>query len=222
MYPSLMQKVLDLLSWKKTTTDSTIPALQSTDANLQAAIEQLSASLLDKIYPVGSVYMSFTNKSPATFLGGTWEALNDGRVLIAANSTYAVNSTGGESEVALTAEQLPAHSHGANCAENGGHSHNRGSMEIWGRIQSAHSLKVGYDAGEGVFTTGGQQGASTAGNSGSTWNGDLNFTASRNWPGVTSTVPNHAHSITIGSTGSGLSHSNMQPYRAVYMWKRTA
>ena len=189
--------------------------------NRESAITTLRNDIGNIVYPVGSIYMSMNETNPSTLFGGTWEALADGRVLVAANSTYEVNSVGGASEVALTAEQLPSHSHGASCSETGGHSHDRGSMEIWGRIESAHSLKVGYAAGEGVFTTGGQHGASTAGDSGNAWNGDLNFTASRNWAGATSTVSNHAHTIIIGSTGGGLSHSNMQPYRAVYMWKRT-
>ena len=32
----------------------------------------------------------------------------------------------------------------------------------------------------------------------------------------------HSHSITINNTGSNQAHNNMQPYLAVYMWKRVA
>lgn len=32
----------------------------------------------------------------------------------------------------------------------------------------------------------------------------------------------HTHTVTVNSTGGGAGHNNMQPYIAVYMWKRTA
>ncbi len=34
--------------------------------------------LLDMVYPIGSIYMSVNNTSPATLFGGTWVALNSG------------------------------------------------------------------------------------------------------------------------------------------------
>lgn len=37
-------------------------------------------NLLDIIYPIGSIYMSFNPVSPAEFIGGTWEQLK-GRYL---------------------------------------------------------------------------------------------------------------------------------------------
>jgi hypothetical protein len=39
-------------------------------------------SITDFIYPVGSVYMSMVNTSPATLFGGTWERIAKGRCLV--------------------------------------------------------------------------------------------------------------------------------------------
>lgn len=65
-------------------------------------------NLLNKIYPVGSLYMSAKATSPANLFGGTWEQIKD-RFLLAAGDTYAAGSTGGEAAVALTESQLPKH-----------------------------------------------------------------------------------------------------------------
>ena len=32
----------------------------------------------------------------------------------------------------------------------------------------------------------------------------------------------HAHTVSVGNTGSSQSHNNMQPYITCYIWKRTA
>ena len=57
--------------------------------------------LLNKIYPVGSIYMSINNISPATFLGGTWELITD-KFLIGAGNNYSVNSTGGNKTIDIS------------------------------------------------------------------------------------------------------------------------
>jgi hypothetical protein len=51
-------------------------------------------NLLNKIYPVGSLYMSAKATSPAELFGGTWEQIKD-RFILAAGDTYAAGSTGG-------------------------------------------------------------------------------------------------------------------------------
>lgn len=66
--------------------------------------------LLDLIYPVGSIYMSVNNVSPQTFIGGTWGRIQD-TFLLAAGSTYAAGSTGGEATHKLTTNEMPSHSH---------------------------------------------------------------------------------------------------------------
>lgn len=53
--------------------------------------------IFDAIYPVGSLYISVNDVSPANLFGGTWEKIED-RFLLAASSTYAVGTTGGNTQ----------------------------------------------------------------------------------------------------------------------------
>lgn len=68
------------------------------------------ADLLNYIYPVGSIYMSANNVSPATFLGGTWEQIKD-RFLLSAGDTHSAGSTGGEATHTLNVNEIPSHTH---------------------------------------------------------------------------------------------------------------
>lgn len=61
-------------------------------------------------YPVGAIYLSVTDANPAALFGGTWERIG-GRFLLAADSTYAAGSTGGEAVHTLTADEMPKHNH---------------------------------------------------------------------------------------------------------------
>ena len=67
--------------------------------------------LLDMVYPIGSLYMSMNATDPKDLFGGTWERIKD-RFLLACGDTYANGTTGGESEVKLTVDQMPSHTHG--------------------------------------------------------------------------------------------------------------
>lgn len=67
-------------------------------------------SWVDRIYPVGSIYMSVSPTDPADLFGGTWQRIQD-TFLLAAGDTYAAGAKGGEAEHELTVEELPEHTH---------------------------------------------------------------------------------------------------------------
>lgn len=83
------------------------------------------ATVIDVIYPVGSIYMSMSATNPATLFGvGTWKRISQGRMLLGADdSTYKAGATGGEETHTLTAEEMPAHSHSGTTSTNGNHTH---------------------------------------------------------------------------------------------------
>ena len=102
---------LDLTDYIKTT--DVIDNVTSTSATYPLSAKQgklLKDSLdgiLNLVYPVGSIYMSVNNVSPATLFGGTWEQIKD-RFLLSSGDTYAAGSTGGSATHTLTLSQLPS------------------------------------------------------------------------------------------------------------------
>lgn len=76
------------------------------------------AAVARVVYPVGSIYMSVNGTNPGTLFGGAWEQLQN-RFLLAAGSSYAAGSTGGEATHTLTTNEMPAHTHKS--GNNAGH-----------------------------------------------------------------------------------------------------
>ena len=63
-------------------------------------------TLLNLIYPVGSIYISYTSTSPGTRFGGTWNAISDSRMWRPAGSW---NSCAGSNFISVN--NLPSHTH---------------------------------------------------------------------------------------------------------------
>ena len=61
-------------------------------------------------WPIGSIYTSVEEESPASLFGGTWEQLKD-RFLLGAGDAYELGATGGEAEHTLTIAETPKHAH---------------------------------------------------------------------------------------------------------------
>ncbi len=69
-------------------------------------------SLLDYIYPVDSVYISYSHKNPAEMFGGTWVRISNA-FLWAVDANGEIGLTGGEKTLTLTVNELPSHTHGS-------------------------------------------------------------------------------------------------------------
>ena len=108
---------------------STDTPIDSTNLNLlQTNVENAINDLPQKIFPVGSIYISVTNTNPSSFLGGTWVSFGQGRTLVGVDTTQTefntVLKSGGAKTHTLTTAQMPAHTHnspnGGNFVEDGG------------------------------------------------------------------------------------------------------
>ena len=74
----------------------------------------LISSILQSIYPVGSIYFSVNNTNPSTLFGGTWVSWGAGRVpvSVASSGTFnTVEKTGGDETHTLTVDELANHRH---------------------------------------------------------------------------------------------------------------
>lgn len=152
-------------------------------------------------HPIGEFY--YTDNAdfdPNTEWGGTWTKQRDGRVIISETDSHPVGSTGGSESVAITLEQSPGHTHSVSCASSGSHHHGvpgestSDGRPHYGFYDAANNHRGFHDVG--------------IDSDNAIWN--------------TSTDGAHSHTITIGSSGGGKPHNNMQPYRAAYCWHRDA
>lgn len=57
-------------------------------------------SIVNLIYPVGSIYMSVNSADPGALFGGTWQQIKD-RFLLSAGDTYAAGNTGGSANAVV-------------------------------------------------------------------------------------------------------------------------
>ena len=85
--------------------------------DVDSIMDAIKDQLYEKVYPVGSVYMtSDDNFNPAEVFGGTWHHVTDDVYLKAVMSGG--GSTGGSTDHVITASNLPPHVHGMR------HTHN--------------------------------------------------------------------------------------------------
>ena len=114
-------------------------------------------NVLDKAWPVGAIYTSTVPTNPNALFGfGTWEYIEQGRVLLSQGDKYSAGSTGGAETHTLTTQEMPSHGHSGSTSINGDHSHTVTTFNGFGKING--TSYDGYCIGSTNRTT------STAGN----------------------------------------------------------
>lgn len=175
-------------------------------------------SVLSKAYPVGAIYCSTVETNPHDLFGfGTWEYIEQGRVLLSQGDKYSAGTTGGAETHTLTVQEMPSHKHGGTTGDGGAHTHTGVASEAGGHN---HEAKISINGG------------------GQNKNNSINAAVSRyaqfinDGSVIIANSGEHAHEIQINSSenhmhainseGEGQAHSIMQPYVSVYMWKRVS
>ena len=185
-----------------------------------------TTTILDKVYPVGSIYMSTTDdtiEKVQNKFGGTWVKYAEDMTLVGASSSKAVNTTGGSSTVTLTTDNLPSHSHVIPALSvsswSGSHKHSVNDQylnQYVSNLNGWNNANIG-DAG----TLSGYGIARTIANKGEEHLGIPSFDT--NDTVLTVSGQKTTTSSTTSCTNCSANSFNIQnPYISVYMYKRTA
>lgn len=189
----------------KTTETATADDVSAGTDKYKAITPAVMAQLLKDIYkqakldahPVGSIYESTDATSPADLFGGTWEAMDPGRVLVSAGTAstgtvYTAGDKGGEEKHQLSESELPRVTVTSKGTTDSAGSHKHNITSPAGKADDGNGLGRGY-----------------------IWDKVKIYSTEESGP--------HKHGVTVsGSFGDGQSHNNLPPYQTIYRWFRTA
>ena len=211
---ALLTKELDLqyqhltettkeLTKEKESKDQKITELEKQLTELKESITTLSEKVgnLDTYYPIGSLYLSLSDKNPAELFGGQWELFASGQnIMGAGNASYPLGSSGGNYELVLAQENLPNYDLIVN---DPGHSHD---ITDPGHVHG-YTTVAGIDNADRYPSFSAVTGTSGA-----------NTTKSQT--GIT--IDGATTGISVNSGGAGKAVSLLSPYLVVNIWKRIA
>ena len=157
---------------------------------LTILVDIVAPMFLNKIFPIGAVYITYGNNNPGNFLGGTWERFGQGRTLVgegtgndgSTSMSFTTFGAGGEYNHKLDYYEMPNHSHNEYAMIEG--------YSEWDSFTPI-TYSMLFNWGKGEYRDGGT------------------YHAAR--------VP--LNSFTSDEGGSQ-SHNNIQPYIVVYFWRR--
>lgn len=146
----------------------------------------------NKIYPIGSIYMSINETNPSELFGGTWEQIED-RFLLACGTKHNNGETGGSEDAVVVSHNHTQKEHNHNFG-GGNLKVPRLDNDNWNYTSKR---EMNYKSGNNYYPYS------------KTNNGGIGEIA--NTGNATPTINNS------GESGTG---KNMPPYLAVYCWVR--
>lgn len=155
----------------------------------QVGVQHLVDKLLDRMYPVNSIYISTNSTSPASLYGGSWERYGTGRVLVSASDSdtdFTAGKTGGNKRLVWDTT--------GNSSGSGMYIYTKLAIRSDATIVAVNHTESAHlwNANSGIF-----KGSSMEWTSPSNVNDSVETFGSINVPA-------------------------MNPYVAVYIWRRTA
>ena len=127
-------------------------AIDGTCTRFSNELANLEKTLLDKFYPVGSIYISTslsTVQQVNNTIGGEWEVYGKGQTLVGIDTNQeefkTINQIGGEKTHTLTVEEMPSHTHIQNQ-----HTHILPYMSNYGKGFNGY----GFESGGSNITNG--------------------------------------------------------------------
>lgn len=157
------EKIRDLYSQIKFAKDGTITLdAETLEEFVQDLIDDsIESNNLNKIYPVGSIYISTSSINPGTYLGGTWVSFGAGRTIVGLDSNDTnfdtVEETGGEKTHTLTVQEMPSHRHGQWYENSSGSNYPSNNHYYFHRSSIDAGSFSGWVDSSGMTDTGGSQ-----------------------------------------------------------------
>ena len=214
---------------------------------LDSRIDNIENSMLDKIYPVGSVYISTTYSTieeVTNAIGGEWEKYAQGRTIIGEGTDesgyiYQSGQKGGNKSVTLSSSNIPSLSvTGTTNSTGNGYSIGYGSSNRTTSSNGDHNHRINIGFNQNgynynipksiylVWNTGVKYTNSVISNQNSTsWytlnSGAHTHTVADYYANSISGVAAHTHTFTGNYTNNNVSAiSTESPYVVTYMYRR--
>lgn len=192
-------------------------------ANTAEQVKVEMDAVTNKLWPVGSIYISVNNANPASFFGGSWTAFATGRTIVGVDTSQgefnAVEKSGGHKELQSHAHGLNNHVHSLNNHTHtvpnhvhtmqgaGNHYHYLGINKDAVQKGTSYNKPNNFESGSTSYKS------NTTGNHSHTMNSSGTCTTGGN---SGNTGGNSGNTTSAGGGNAG----NLQPYITVYMWKR--